>query len=217
MKIPVGKTYLRCKNLNPNDENTITECHYQIGPSSYRKKHLLNLLVKIGEIKAYDILRTREQLGYVVHVCPTFDHDALGYSIEVQSQESKYSAEFIDERIENFRNELYSTIENMTDEEFQCYNDSDYLGCFIFLLVNGNNITKTELLEFYKDIMKNNNRKLCVQVIGNSKTDYNNNVNPTQEKSWDLEKLEFVDFQTKKSGIELITDIKKFKNTLKKY
>lgn len=167
---------------------------YQIGPASYRSQVLIELLIVIAQEPLFDILRNKEQLGYDISCLVNDNYGILGYSITVNSQETKYSSEYVEQRIENFRRTLISFIESMPDEDFNAtkislakmkLNEDTKLSEEVHR--NWNEITideyefdrqykevehlikitKADLLEFYRMHYGENERKLSIQVIGN--------------------------------------------------
>lgn len=193
--MPVGANYLRCKSFHPTDVNTVITNFYQIGPISYRTQVLIDLLVMIAHEPLFDILRNKEQLAYDVSFCLRDNFGILGYSITVNSQEPKFPVDHVDERIENFRHELMSIIEKMSDDDFEAIkaslaknkmNEDNKLSEEVQRnwaeittdeyefdrphkeVENLSTITKMQLLEFYCLHHGNNERKLSVQVIGNA-------------------------------------------------
>lgn len=193
-KLPVASNYLRCKSYHPKDDNTVVTNFYQIGPINYRTQVLLDLLLMIAEEPLFDKLRNKEQLGYDVSCTLNDNFGILAYNISVNSQESKYTSHYIDQRIENFRHELIATISEMSDEDFEATKASlaklkltadvklsdevtrnwgeittdDYQFDRQSREVEWlGRITKNELLEFYRTHHGPNQRKLSVQVIGN--------------------------------------------------
>lgn len=245
MKIPVGSAYLRCNNLNTNNVNTIITNFYQIGPISHHVRVLIDLLLHIAEEPIFNVLRNKEQLGYDISCRLKELYGVLGYSIQVNSQENKFSVEHIDDRIESFRQELQSIIEKMPDEEFQQFKNSliksklsqdlelkqevsrnwaeittsDYIFDWIEKEVEIlKTLTKTELLEFYKKYSNEENRKLSIQIIGNPDACEENDENEEiDDICRKIEKFEFVDFATPKPEAHLITNIDEFKKKLKFY
>ncbi|XP_070497154.1 nardilysin-like [Chironomus tepperi] len=100
-KIPYGSTYLKI------DVNTIeSQC-------------LLELLVKTIREPLFNILRTREQLGYAVSCASKNDNDILGFSIIVESQEKRNSARLTDAKIETFLWEFLSMLNEMNESDFE--------------------------------------------------------------------------------------------------
>lgn len=149
----------------------------------------------IAEEPLFDILRNKEQLGYDVSCNLRDNYGILGYSIDIHSQENKFSVDHVNERIENYRNELLSIIEKMPHAEFEEYKatlakiklteDSKLneevvrnwgeitTGDYSFdrhhkeveTLVT---ISHAEFLQFYRDNYGANERKFSTQVIGSS-------------------------------------------------
>lgn len=193
MKIPRGACYLRVQSFNPMDANSVTTNFYQIGAISFRTNVMIDLLMMIAEEPLFDILRNKEQLGYDVSCNLRDNYGILGYSIDVHSQENKFSVDHVDERIENFRSELLKIIEKMPITEFEEYKatlskiklteDSKLneelvrnwaevtTGEYAFdrqhkeveALVT---ISHADLLQFYRDNYGANERKFSTQVIG---------------------------------------------------
>lgn len=216
-KLPIGANYMRCKTYHPKDVNTVITNFYQIGPISYRTHVLIDLLGMIAQEPLFDTLRNKEQLAYDVSFDLRDNFGILGYSITVNSQEPKFTVDHVDERIENFRNELASIIETMPDDDFNAIKAS-----LAKIKLNEDNklseevqrnwaeittdeyefdrphkeveclstITKEQLLEFYRTYYGDNERKLSVQVIGNAQAkevECSNEVDAEFEKDEDLE------------------------------
>lgn len=190
-EMPVGATYLRCRTMNETDVNTMTANYYQIGPISIRRNCLLDLLLLVAEEPVFDILRSKEQLGYDVDSGLRDNYGILGYTISVNSQEHKFAAEYIDERIEAFRAELAQIIGRIEPKDFEQFKDT-----LIKLKLTDDNhlkdelvrnwaevtadeyifdrqrreveclrsITQAELTEFYRQHYANETRKLSIQV-----------------------------------------------------
>lgn len=189
--------YLRYRNLNASDANTVTVSYYQLGPISIRLNCLLDLLLLIAEEPVFDELRSKEQLGYGVGCSVRDNFGVLGYSVTVESQETKHTAEHCDRRIEVFRTEwLAEHVAKMSDVEFGKFRET-----LIRLKLTDDNdlrdemtrnwaevtseeymfgrhqreveclrtIEQSEFVEFYAEhCAEAETRKLCVQIIGNS-------------------------------------------------
>lgn len=65
----------------------------------------------------FDILRTKEQLGYDVYCTVNNTNGILGYSIVVNCQAGKFTTEHADLRITTFVKNLAKTIRKMSDRE----------------------------------------------------------------------------------------------------
>jgi nardilysin len=118
-KVQYGTTYLKVKSLHPNDKNSIVKNYYQIDVNTIESECLLELLVKTIREPLFNILRTREQLGYAVSCASKNDNDILGFSIIVESQEKRNSARLTDAKIENFLWEFLSMLNEMNDNDFE--------------------------------------------------------------------------------------------------
>lgn len=102
-QIPLGVNYLMCKNFNPSDANTTVCNFYQIGPCTLRNECIMDFIKLLTDENLFDTLRTKEQLGYDVSSAVRMNFGVLAYSITVNSQEDKFTASHVDERIESFR------------------------------------------------------------------------------------------------------------------
>lgn len=162
---------------------------------------MIELLVLVAYEPLFDTLRSKEQLAYDVSFSLRDNFGILGYCITVNSQETKFTADHVDKRIENFRRELISTIEQMSDDDFDAIKVSmaknklnednklseevqrnwaeittdeyefDRMHKEVEFL---STITKAQLLDFYRTHCDaENQRKLSVQVIGNPQADSN--------------------------------------------
>lgn len=197
----------------------------------------------IAEEPLFDILRNKEQLGYDVSCSLRDNYGILGYSIDIHSQENKFSADHVDERIENFRNELLAIIEKMAISEFEEYKatlakiklteDSKLneelvrnwaeitTGEYAFdrhhkeveILVT---ISHAEFLQFYRDNYGVNERKFSTQVIGSLSAVDDNEIEDIKEETPSFDDIIYVDFKKPNPGV-LIKDIAEFKKKLDFY
>lgn len=242
-KLPIGANYLRCRNFSPTDINTAVTNLYQIGPISHRKKVLVAMLIMIGQEPLFNTLRTVEQLAYDVSFSIHKTYGILGYNINVNSRQTKFSAEHVDERIENFRQSLQTIIENISDENFNVIKTSlvkNMLSKDNKLteeavrnwneIINGeyefdrrvkeveclSMITKNDLLEFCRLHHGENERKLSVQIIGNGNANVPNESGRSADSDSQpqhFDSLQHVEFNGALKG-NLITDFMAFKNNL---
>lgn len=190
--LPLTSSYIRAKTYDPQDDNTIVTNYYQIEPISYLTQVELDLLGMITDEPLFDTLRNKEQLGYDIS-CRVHDNfGILGHSITINSQESKHTSNYVDERIEVFRESLLEYIENMAFEDFEAIKASliklkmapdDRLSLeadrnwaeiaadeykferHITEVAELNSLPKSEFVRFYKK-HHTFHRKLSVQVIG---------------------------------------------------
>lgn len=194
MKVPRGASYLRVNTFNQNDVNSYTVNIYQIAPQTFRLKAQLDLLMLIAEDIVFDILRNKEQLGYSVGSSVIDNFGVLSYRLYVESQENKFTADHVDERIENLRRELLASLEKMNEHDFEQIKVSlsklkleednelveetnrnwneiasdDYVFDRRHKEVDEIKlVTKQEVIQLFRDNFGANERKLCTQLIGN--------------------------------------------------
>lgn len=143
----------------------------------------------------FDILRTKEQLGYDISVTIRDNFGIMGYSVTVFSQEDKFTYQHIDERIEDFNSRFVHILNDMPEEDFQLMKSSLLKRKQIVdtelkdevirnwaeitteeYLFNRNKLEmehierldKNNIIEFYNQLVFDNRyrRKLSVQVVG---------------------------------------------------
>ncbi|XP_055389188.1 nardilysin isoform X2 [Condylostylus longicornis] len=236
-QLPIGSNYVICNAVNNNDCNTVVTNFYQMGPCTLKLECLLDLLLMLVEEPLFDILRTKEQLGYDISATVRNNSGILGYSITVNSQENKFSCSFVQTRIETFRVKMMTILEDMEDEEFEHVKQSliktkqvsdtelkdevsrnwseitseeyifDRLKQEIECL---RNITKQDIINFCLNYEKNNLRKLSVQVIGSTSS---NAVSENEIEAIDNR----IELKLIKNESSTIFDIEDFKKNLNVY
>ena len=88
-EVPDGHHFLRINGVNPKDTNTLVTNYYQSSHASTLENHMLmEVALMIMEEPVFDILRTKEQLGYSVFSMLRNTHGILGISVTVNSQVS---------------------------------------------------------------------------------------------------------------------------------
>ncbi|XP_025198182.1 insulin-degrading enzyme-like [Melanaphis sacchari] len=87
----------------------------QCGIQNTKDNTVVGLFSQIIEDSCHNILRTQEQLGYVVMCVSYKSNGVLYFGIIVQSD---HSPMFIHERIEHYLSTVESILNNLTDEEF---------------------------------------------------------------------------------------------------
>lgn len=90
-KIPSGAHVLYVKSLLPNDKNSTITNFYQIGNSTIKTQCLIEFAEKLMEEPLFDILRTKEQLGYSVSCSHRVNNGIVGFSVTLQLQVRKKS------------------------------------------------------------------------------------------------------------------------------
>uniref|UniRef100_A0A1I8PFT7 Nardilysin n=1 Tax=Stomoxys calcitrans TaxID=35570 RepID=A0A1I8PFT7_STOCA len=196
VQLPQGSHYIRCNALNDKDVNTVVTNFYQIGPCSVRIESILDLLMMFVEEPLFDCLRTKEQLGYYVASSMRVNYGIAGYSITVNSQETKHSAGHVEERIESFRSKMLEILDQMPQDEYEHVRESlikikQVVDMCLNEEVSRNwgeitteeylfdrkrkevevlkTLNKQEIIDFCLNNERTNMRKLSIQVIGNVK------------------------------------------------
>lgn len=118
LEVPNGEKCCRIESFNKNDSNSIITNYYQAGHFNLKDSVTLELLMMIVEEPLFDILRTKEQLGYNVFCNLRDTFGILGYTITVNAQATKSTTNFVDERIESFIKSMFTkTLKKMNDKK----------------------------------------------------------------------------------------------------
>jgi nardilysin len=119
-EVPNGQHFLRASGVNPKDTNTLITNYYQSSHASSLENHMMmEVALMLMEEPVFDILRTKEQLGYTVFSMLRNTYGILGLSITVNSQATKFSADHVNERIEAFLQWFVDNkLKKLEDEEF---------------------------------------------------------------------------------------------------
>lgn len=104
---------------NPNQANSALTYYVHFGSIADEKLRVISaLLTQILSEPAFNVLRTREQLGYIVY-CTSWllpGASERGLRIVVQSEKKPY---YLEERVEAFLGEMKTKLEEMSEEEFE--------------------------------------------------------------------------------------------------
>lgn len=122
--LPEGSNYAWSSRLrNPDQVNSALTYYLHFGPVVDQRLRVTSaLLVKILTEPAFSVLRTQEQLGYVV-MCNTWTlpgNSEKGIRIVVQSGKQPG---YLEQRVEAFLEKMKGTIEQMSDGAFQEYKE----------------------------------------------------------------------------------------------
>jgi insulysin len=113
------ETIYRMKGWNDHDENSCVVNVYQIGPVDIRTNAKLSLLLQLMREPAFNVLRTEEQLGYIVFSSIKTTADNIK-SIMILIQSDSFDPIHVNERVENFLVTFRSNLlTSMSEEEFQ--------------------------------------------------------------------------------------------------
>jgi len=113
--LPDGSWTVKLDSVDRGDANTLVTNYYQMGPGSIRKHAVMETIVLLMEEPVFDTLRTQEQLGYAVSMTLRNTYGVFGLSVTVNTQATKFTADHVDLRIENFFKEFIAS--HLTEEE----------------------------------------------------------------------------------------------------
>ncbi|XP_044023266.1 nardilysin-like isoform X2 [Siniperca chuatsi] len=193
VELPLKNHICKVKSLNKGDANSEVTVYYQSGPKALREHTLMELLVMHMEEPCFDFLRTKETLGY--HVYPTCRNTSgvLGFSVTVETQATKFNTELVELKIEEFLASFGEKLNSLTEEAFntqvtalvklkKC--EDTHLGeevdrnwaevvtqQYVFDRLNREiealkQMTRAELVSWFKEHRGPNSRKLSVHVVG---------------------------------------------------
>lgn len=198
----------------PNDENSYIKNLYQIGMKTKKTHNMNKILKKIIDPKVYDILRSKQQLGYAVG-CQIESFGAVqAISIVVMSQEHKHKFTVVHEKIDEFvETVIIPAINDLTEEEFEKHKEARIKELQQDLLTLSEesssnweeiefeyymfdkfevfaDVTRKLTLEEFKEhfnsfMSPDKQRKLCIQVIGSGEN--NNNVTSEDNNNLNVE------------------------------
>ena len=102
---------------NPSEPNSAIEYYVECGDIEDDKaRPRVSLLASIISEPSFNVLRTKEQLGYIVFALARGSTGAMGMRIIVQSEKSPV---FLETRIEAFLDYFKEFLEAMSEEEFE--------------------------------------------------------------------------------------------------
>ncbi|KAJ9639866.1 metalloprotease [Coniosporium tulheliwenetii] len=120
---PEGSNYVYKRTLkDPANVNHCIEYMLAVGDNHDRPlRAKLLLTAQMTDEPAFDTLRTKEQLGYVVFSGAQVYNTLNGYRVLIQSEKSP---EYLETRIDSFLAGFGKILEAMTDEEFEAHKTS---------------------------------------------------------------------------------------------
>jgi insulysin len=115
---PVGGNFVYHKTLkDPANVNHCIEYLLYVGDKSIRPLRAKTLLLdQMTHEPAFDQLRTKEQLGYVVFSGARFTITSIGYRFIIQSEKPP---EYLEGRIDSFLSGFAKTLSEMSEAEFE--------------------------------------------------------------------------------------------------
>ena len=116
--LPPGSNYIFQHTLaDPANVNHAIEYYLQIGSSTDRKlRAMLGLFGQMTSEPAFDQLRTKEQLGYIVFSGSRPSATTIGYMVLVQSERTP---DYLESRVNAFLLKFGLEMEKMSTEEFE--------------------------------------------------------------------------------------------------
>ena len=116
--LPSGSNFVFKRDLiDPAEVNSVIEYYLQIGPNTdlpLRAK--LQLFAQICEEPAFDVLRTKEQLGYIVFSGVRPSATTMGFRVLIQSERLPA---YLESRIDAFLSKIGHDLDSMSDEAFE--------------------------------------------------------------------------------------------------
>jgi insulysin len=121
--LPPGSNYVFHKTLkDPANVNHCIETWFSVGERGDRELRAKTLLLdQLLHEPAFDQLRTKEQLGYIVFSGARACWTTYGLRFLIQSE---MTPEYLDSRIEAFLSRFGETLHNMTETEFESHKRS---------------------------------------------------------------------------------------------
>ncbi|KAJ5318143.1 hypothetical protein PENANT_c043G01376 [Penicillium antarcticum] len=118
MTLPPGANYVYPRALkDPANVNHCIEYFLYIGLfSNDLLRSKLQLFAQLTDEPAFDQLRSKEQLGYVVWSGARYNATTFGYRVIIQSERS---APYLESRIESFLREFGPILDKMPEDEFE--------------------------------------------------------------------------------------------------
>ncbi|KAK4939060.1 metalloprotease, partial [Elasticomyces elasticus] len=116
--IPPGSNYIYPRQLkDPANVNHCIEYMIFVGANKDRAlRARLLLFAQIADEPCFDVLRTKEQLGYVVGSGAITMATVAGYRVLIQSEKNP---EYLEKRIEVFLTNFEKVLQDMPEHEFQ--------------------------------------------------------------------------------------------------
>ncbi|KAL2828052.1 Metalloenzyme, LuxS/M16 peptidase-like protein [Aspergillus cavernicola] len=118
MILPPGSNYIYERALkDPVNVNHCIEYYLFIGDlNDQLLRSKLLLFAQMTEEPAFDQLRSKEQLGYVVWSGVRYSATTMGYRVIIQSERA---AQYLESRIDAFLASFGKTLETMSEDEFE--------------------------------------------------------------------------------------------------
>lgn len=117
VKLPIGRDVaLREPSPNPSNINSAIAVSFQFGLDDMRRNALGQLVAHLAKRDAFAELRTRQQLGYIVHLAPWSTLTCRSLIILIQS--TSFSAQHLSDCIEAFLGTFWERLSTLPQSEF---------------------------------------------------------------------------------------------------
>ncbi|CAD7699759.1 unnamed protein product [Ostreobium quekettii] len=118
LKLPEGKLLLhRARAKNLEEQNSAIEVYFQGNIDEVRERVLAGMVEQLTAEPCFNILRTKEQLGYSVNSQIKATHGVVGFAFSLSS--GKYPPSYIEKRIDSFLEAFEKELDAMPAEEFE--------------------------------------------------------------------------------------------------
>ncbi|CAG9791491.1 unnamed protein product [Diatraea saccharalis] len=123
-QLPLGERKIRVMSLNPQSTNSIVTNYYQGEATTPEDIATLEVLMMLMEEPVFDMLRTKEQLGYSVFSMMRYTFGVLGFSVTVNTQADKFSVAHVDGRVEAFLKKFARDMRKLNERTLQAIKTS---------------------------------------------------------------------------------------------
>ncbi|WVQ84725.1 hypothetical protein IAT38_006882 [Cryptococcus sp. DSM 104549] len=123
LTLPDSKEFIwEIPGPNPSEMNSVVIYKYQVGdPADVTLRNHLSLFSQIAREPCFDVLRTKQQLGYRISGHSSHATASMGYSVTVQSERDPV---YVETRVEAFLDSLKELIEEMSGADFENHKQS---------------------------------------------------------------------------------------------
>jgi len=110
-------TYVHAlRSYNDVDKNSALAVHYEVGRYDDTQVAILDLFSQITYSSCFSQLRTKEQLGYIVHSTSSSQNGTMSFRIIVQSDTK--DPIHLDSRVESWIGSLKKELSDLKEEDF---------------------------------------------------------------------------------------------------
>ncbi|KAJ9601642.1 hypothetical protein L9F63_000175, partial [Diploptera punctata] len=177
LELPLGEHCCRVKSFNAEDTNSIVTNYYQSGPFDIKSYCIVELIMMFMEEPVFDVLRTKEQLGYHVYSSLRYTFGIVGFSVTVNCQAYKYRKQMKKELAEirssliklktlkdiHLKEEVNRNWEEISSGEYMFDRQKQEVACLEGIKMPE---IRKWLVNHVQHGSKHNFRKLSVQVVG---------------------------------------------------